>query len=449
MIHKGFSFLLIFVLACLGARAQSGAPAPSSTLYPNLYGRAELPGLQYTGVNYPRNVFSLGLSQETAYDDNVWNNNQLRRGAPVFGFGGRMAFRQERKHLTWALDYRGDFQFFPEAGINRAFDHGLQVDVGYRVSSRFGLRLRDSLHYSNSLFRPRWNEQYMPELGSPTGLNQTVFLPLAVMFENNLRVDALYVKSRRTSIDVFGGVIGRDFHHRTPDGRRLPETKGTNAGVQYLYQATRADTIGALYVANDLRFGDESRAVTHSIFMNYGRRLAPRLDLEVYGGPQYVRLNDRFSLDLGFPGLVLTGRLFRTQWRGALGGSLSWRSEQTALQIFARRTVMDGVSLLSAATNSTLEANMRHRLGRQWHIMWNATFARTNALASRWSGSSFEGQSMGLAFERTLTEHLTAHLGYNLIRQRSDGPVPLQADINRNRVSFGVFYQLSKIPLGR
>ncbi len=74
---------------------------------------------------------------------------------------------------------------------------------------------------------------------------------------------------------------------------------------------------------------------------------------------------------------------------------------------------------------------------------------RFSALASRWSGSSFEGQSMGLAFERTLTEHLTAHLGYNLIRQRSDGPVPLQADINRNRVSFGVFYQLSKIPLGR
>ena len=92
---------------------------------------------------------------------------------------------------------------------------------------------------------------------------------------------------------------------------------------------------------------------------------------------------------------------------------------------------------------------MRRRLGRQWHIVWNATFARTNALASRWSGSSFQGLSTGLAFQRTLTEHLAAHLGYNLVRQRSDGPVPLQADINRNRVSFGVFYQLSKIPLGR
>lgn len=455
MIRQSFRVALYLVLAGCGLWAQSTQPTPEPAPPDSMqalrpFGSGEQPRRNYAGSSFPRNVLLFSLAQETAFDDNVLSNNLDRRSDVSFGFAGRMAFRQERKRLTFALDYHPDLLLYRETPGN-VLNHGLELDLNYQPAPRLALRLRNSLHYTTGVFHPRSSEEFMTALGAPARLNDTIFVPRHRTFEDNLRFDAVYQKSHRTSLTFFGGLQNRDFILEASSRERLQDTQGINAGVQYLHRLDRASTVGGLYLVQNLQFGDQSRALIHTAFFNYARRLSPGVTAEVFAGPQYMRSRERFQTELIFLGsrATLAGEIFRAQWHGALGGSVTMRSSETVFQISARRMVTDGGGLLiSAVSNVLVEVSARRRLARGWHATWNLNVAHSRAMSSFLPDTTLESQSVGLALERSLTEDLTARLGYNFQRQRG-GPVLLQDEIDRNRLTLGFFYQLGKIALGR
>lgn len=448
MIRHIFRSAALLVLASVGVWAQSDSPSPPPPAGPTPFGSGEQPGIRYAGKSFPHNVLFLSLAQETAYDDNVLNNNAQRRADESFSLGARIGFQHERKQSSLALDYQPDLLLYREVPGYNVMNQGLQVDAKYQLHPRFGLRLRDSLQYHTGIFSPRSGEDLMPGLGSPTSLNDTVFTPLARLFENNVRLDAGYQKSYRTSLTFFGGFLTRDFLGRTAAQQGLRDTQGVQAGTQYSYRLSRSDTLGVLYLLGNMHVGDASRALIHTGFASYARQFSPSMRLDVFGGPQYARLHDRFTLTLPF--LTLTGQLYRTRWHAALGGTFTRQSENTVLQISAQRIVTDsGGLLVGAVSNSEVAVNVRRRLARSWHANWNLGVANSKVLDSGiWSGE-IQSRNSGIALEHSLTENLTARLRYNFVHQRSAGSMALANALDRNRVSFGISWQLRAIALGR
>ncbi len=449
MIRNAFLTGLVVFFAAPGLWAQ-GTLSSVFAQGPSPYGNGEQPRPGYAGAASPRNLLFLSLDSETAYDDNLFSNNRLRRGDLAFAFGPRIAFLQQRKYLRVALDYQPYFLLYRRTPQYSRLNHALGLDLNYQAGPRFALRLRDSFSYQTGIFRPRSSEDFMPALGSPSNLNETVFTPLARQRANTARLDAIYQKSRRTSFTLFGSSEQRNFNGAVGQ-QHLFDTRGASGGLNYLHRLGPHTSLGILYLFQNLSFGKDSRVVTHSTYASFAWRLSPTVSLEAFGGPQYARLHDRFVLVLPFFGgsLILPQSIFRTQWHAAAGGTFTKRSEKTVFQISAQRVVTDGGGLLTSVTSSVVDVSLRRRLTRRWDAIWDLNAARSDALGFQFTGSSIRSQSAAFALEHSLTERLTARLGYNFIRQRTSGPVPFLTDFDRNRVSFGVFYQVRRIPLGR
>ena len=105
--------------------------------------------------------------------------------------------------------------------------------------------------------------------------------------------------------------------------------------------------------------------------------------------------------------------------------------------------------MLGLVTSSSINLNVRRRLVGHWNAAWSFTYADHRALAAAQSGSHLRSGTANFSLERQLSNNLSTRLGYTYIFQSSADPALLFADLNRNRVSFGVFYRYHQIPLGR
>ncbi len=435
------NFLVLFS-AAVAAWAQSSVPVGTGERTQSPYGNAEQPPLRLARESFPRHAFLFGLNIETAYDDDVLSNNANRHSDVTLGISPRLALRQERKRTTLALDYQPGFEFYRRTPGYNATSQGLQFDVGHRVKPRFSLRLRDSAHYRIGIFQPRSEGTFLTGLGSPSSLNETVITPRTREFQSNARLDAIYQKSQRATLALFGGELERDFR-QINGGPNLFDARVASAGTEFSYRLSRTTTLGTLYIFQNLSFGTDSRATVHSGFLSAALELKPGLKVVLWGGPQYLRQRD--SVTINFPTFTAHIQAFGTSWQGAYGGALTREARRVALQISVQRTVNDGGGVLTVVTNSLVHAGVRRRLARRWDAVLDGDFARTDALGALFPGGRIESQRAGLAIDRFLTDSLTAHLGYNFLHQRSFGQVPFLADVDRNRVNFGLSYRFSEL----
>lgn len=462
MIRLGSGLVLLVALTATGVCAQSSGSPPgsspgstpeatsTSSPGPVPYGNGEKPPLNYAGTSYPRNIFLLSVYGGSTYDTNVFGDNREQRGALIFEFGPRLAFRRESPRLTLGFDYQPDFRIYRDAADRNVLNHGLGLDMSYQVSSHFQVRARESASYRTGLFPPRAGEEFMPGLGSPSGLNDTVLLPLQRQLESNTRFDMIYFKSARSSFDFFGGWVQRDFlgqEEQESGGRQLRDTKGVNTGMQYLYRMGSHSAMGALYLLQNLSLGKDTRYIVHSWFYSYTRQLSPSLTLDVFGGPQYTRLHDEFVIPLGF--ITISGRIFRSEWHWATGGTLTKQLENTALRFSAQRRVTDGGGLLGAVTSTSVGTSIHRRLGGRWAGTWDLSYGRNDALGFGVFAGTIQTAAAGFELGRSLTEKLSFRAGYGFSRQRTEGSFLLLGNIDRHTIRGGFSYDVGRFPLGR
>ncbi len=444
---------ILVILALLPGAAWAQSTGSVETAPPTTppYGGGELPPLQYAGPSSPKNFVSLDLNAETAYDDNVFTNNALRLGDAVFSIAPHLLWSETRKALSFSLDYLPDVEIYGQIQGRNQLNHALQFDLNYRVNPHLGLRVRDSSYYRNDVFMPRLSGGLLSRQGAPTSLNDSVFAPLARVFGNNSRVDVVYEKTRRTWFTLFGDVLQREFLHESSGAGTLLNTHGWSSGSQFIHRFTAKTTFGTVYMLQELRFGPSSRTLAHSGFVSLSHQFSPSLGLQVFGGPQYMRVHDRFLTAFAIPGGIALARIpiFRTGWHEAFGGSFLRQTEKNALEISAHRLLTDGGGLLPAVSNSFVRGEARERIARRWNAIFELEVAGSHAFSFLSEDARVRTQRVGVAFERSLKEGLTARLGYNFLRQKAEGSFPFQNDVDRNRVSFGVYYRLGQKTLGR
>jgi len=426
---------------------QEGEIPPGSPSGPQTYGNGEKTGLNYAGTSSPRNILLLGLNLGSQYNDNIYGNNQQQVGDVDFIISPSLSLRREGTHLSLALSYQPTFWIYRNESDLNALYQTLGFDATYRVSSRFSLRARTSASYTNGIFQPSQNEEFLPGLGSPTGLNQTVYTPTERQLALSSRIDASYQASPRDSVGMYVGGSILDFYQQVSSSANLQNTQESDAGLLYQHRLSLHTTLGATYQFQDIFFGPDSRTVVNSVFFTYAQQFSPSVTISAFGGPQYSRLNELILFSSG--PLTAQAPVSLTEWNWALGGTLTKRLDGTAFQLAAQHQISNGGGLIGAVESTSVGVSARRRLHGRWDASWSGNYANNSSLGSGASAGSYYSVTAGFGLERSLNEKISLRLGYNYLYQRGKGQSPLEGDINQNLFSIQFSYRFRQIALGQ
>jgi hypothetical protein len=427
--------------------SNAGGRRAGSPSEPRASADNEQSGLNYAGTPPPRNVLMFGFNLGSSYDDNVFSSNKQRVGDASFLFGPSLNLRREGKSLSLAMDYQPHFRIYRNGSEPSALDQGLVLDASDRVNSHLTFRVRTSASYTTGIFQPSQSAEILSGLGSPSSLNQTVFTPTVKQLSLSSRIDASYQASRHDSVSFYLGQSTLDFKQQVSSERGLQNTQERDAGLRYQHRLSPHTTLGVDYRFQNIHFGQDSGTLVHSAFFSYAQQISPSLTISVFGGPQYSRLKELFSLPLD-PS-VLQAPVSHTDWNWAIGGALTKRLDRTVFQLTTQHQVSNGGGLVGAVVSASVGANVRRRLSRRWDAIGSGTYARNNSFASGFPTNDYQSETAAFGLERSLTEKLSFRMGYDYLRQRGSGGALSIADFDRDLWSVQVSYRFHQIALGR
>jgi hypothetical protein len=452
--------LLAIVAAPWALRAQSYLDS-GSMAGPGRFGSGEPAVLGYAGENVPRNSFLVNLDGDAGYDDNVLYTNAHKVGDAFTSFGPRFTYLRQQKKFRFDADYTPYVVLYRRFNQYDYVNQGLNLDMAYRFTPRFEIRAREDAAYFMGVFQPHGGMVYVPGLDQPSSLTSTIYTPLSRVFSTSSRVDLIYHKSARTQFDFFGSFLSQNYSHLEVPGTALPNVRGGQGGVVYSYRLTKKSTISGVYNYDNFYFVGSSRSEIHSGILSFAHSFNSALRFEVFGGPQHAHLRDRFVIELPlsiFGTIVyvpLPLVLSESQWNWSGGGDVQLRSGKTTFVLTGQRLVSGNGGFVRAGTNSAASFNVQRLLGRRWQANAFVTYAKFSTLPYQGLPSapavqSLDNMSAGVGLQRSLAEKLTAVLNYSYARQRTGaGYTPLFADVDHNRVSLGLMYNVGRIRLGR
>jgi AMIN domain len=426
---------------------QQGDIPPGSPSGPQTYGNGEKAGLNYAGTTSPRNILQLGLNLGSEYNDNVNGNNQQRVGDVDFLIGPSLSLRREGSRVSLSLSYQPNFLIYRNASELNTLNQSLGFDAAYRVSSRFSLRARTSAFYTNGILQPRQNEEFLPGLGSPTSLNQTVYTPTERQLALSSRIDANYQASLHDSFGLFVGESTLDFKQQVSSAGNLQNTQELDAGLFYQHRLSLHTTLGANYQFLDILFGPDSRTLVHSFFFSYAQQLSPSVTISVFGGPQHSHSNEIVPLAIGpftfhIP-VVLAG------WNWAMGSTVTKRLDRTVFLVTAQHQVSNGGGLIGAVISTSIGASVRRQIPGRWDAVWSGNYAKNSSLGSGAPAGSYSSVAAGFGLERSFSDRVSLRLGYDYLSQHGSGQVPLLGDLKRDLFSIQFSYRFHQIALGQ
>jgi hypothetical protein len=441
----GLALTLLFALmAYCPARAQETASAPQAPQDDSSR------RLHYADESTPENNFVFDLNELTAYDDNAFGDNAHRVGSSIVEGGAHFGFDVNHERSSLSLDYQPEGIFyFNVPGYNQA-NHNLSFNAKFELTHHFQLRFQDTGFYYTGISSPSLNSYASPQLSLSPSLNQTTLFPLARIFSDEGRVDAIYQSSRRSQFDFYGTAGNRNFSGVANPDENLFNTQIYRGGFDYTYRTSAASTWGLSALHQTLRFGTSLDDI-ETPALTYAWQGKSGVSFSMEGGPDYVRLNDF----LYFPGVAGSAPAFvgirgrDWKWEAGGGASIGWRSARTRLVITGQRAVSDGGGFLTAVMNNAGGFNLRQSLSRHWDFLLEGVAAYATSLSPLFPGAALADQTGSGKFERQINSHLVVQLGYTAARQRTFGSIPFLVDMNRNYVSLGLFYRVGQFPLGR
>jgi hypothetical protein len=426
---------------------QEGEIPPDSPLGPQTYGTGEKPGLNYAGTPSPHNVLLIGFSTGSNYDDNVFGNNQQRVGDVDFSIAPSFSLRREGSRISLGLSYQPRFQIYRNEPELNALYQTLGFDASYRVSSRFSLRARTNASYTNGIFQPSQNEEFLPGLGSPTSLNQTLYTPTERQFAISSRIDANYQAGLRDSLGLYVGESTLDFGQQVSSAGNLQNTQENDAGLLYQHRLSLHTTLGANYQFQDISFGPDSRSLVNSFFFSYAQQFSPTVTMSIFGGPQHSHTNE--IVPVAFGPLTFQVPVLLAGWNWAMGGTLTKRVERTAFSLTAQHQVSNGGGLLGAVISTSVGVSVRRKLPGRWDAVWSGGYANNSSLGSGGPAGSYSSGTAGFGLQRPLSERVSLRLGYDYLSQRASGQASSFGDLNRNLFSIQFSYRFRQIALGQ
>lgn len=422
---------------------------------PMPFGGGAEPQLTYAGGGAAPNLLLLGMDTSIGYCDNVIGST-IPVGDSYITIGPHFALDEQRRNFTLQLTYSPYFQMFQHIKQYNTVSHVFAADSTYQFDPSFSLHIRDSFSYLTGTFQPPSGTPFIPGLGPPTSLNQTIITPIAPELTNNTRVDAIYHKSTRTSFTIFGSYNRLDFLGESGTGGNFFNTREVDAGMQYNYRVTNHTTVGLQYVFDDMSFGGNSlllpssRTVIHSAFLSWAWQPAPSVTITAFGGPQYILPGAYPAQSGSLPGSGLfpvTG-ISPPQWQGAAGVTLSKQVRKTAFTLSVMRSASNGGGLLTSVTSSSADVGVRRHFMRRWDVSADAMASRADELGLQFAGGRINSQTATFGISHGLSQRLTASLSYSASREQTNGAVPFAGNFNINRVTLSFSFTAKGVSLG-
>jgi hypothetical protein len=406
--------------------------------------------VNYADESTPINYVVIDLNGATAYDDNVLSNNADRIGAMVFQTGAHVGLDEERERFAVSLDYQPEFLVYTKVNGYNQVNQILRLGAKYVLSPHLELRFQNSGYYYTGITSPSLNANSYSGGLPPPSLNNTVSIPLSHEITDEGRLDAVYQMSRRSNFDFFGNVGIRNFSGIENPQENLLNTQAFSGGLAYTYRLTATSTLGISAMHQNLRYGGSLDKI-ESAFLTLAWQGKSGVTASLYGGPQYVRLNDSLFLPDLTSGTATSflARETAVKWNGGGGASLGWRSARTVVLVSAQRFISDGGGVFTSVMSTSESFEVRRHLIRHWDLLLTGVNAQSKALSALFGGAVLNGQTGSLMIEREIATNLVAQVGYMAGRQRVTGTYPFQVDMNKNYFSLGLIYRIGRIPLGR
>jgi hypothetical protein len=288
------------------------------------WGRAQL-GLNYSGGGY----FTT---------DSLQNNGWFQE----FSLGQTINLNR------WQIQFFDHFSYTPESQFGFAGGTGLALPG---ISGTLG--------------------PAVPGLGASIMPNQSIYSAIGPRYSNAFAAQMTYLLSRRSSITV-GGSYG--LLRFTESGNVDNDMALGSVGFNYVLSPE--SSIGILYRFMGNHYTGEPQAFgSHTVNFVYDRKVARKLALDLFGGPQITN----FRIPVGN----------RTRNTGvSAGASLKYAFQRGGIDLSYFHGLTGGSGILLGSTTDQATANLSRQLGRVWNAYVLFGFARNSALAAATSTSA-------------------------------------------------------------
>ena len=438
------SSLAIIVLLPAALAAQAASPAGASAA---VYGSGYQVPLEFARESVPANQVSFHVGVSSFYDDNVLGSNAQRRSDEALCFNGGLGIQHRTKRLTLSFDYAPFFLLYRQiTGYDRV-NHGLNLNLTYRLSSRFLLALQDGFYYQNGIYSTLTEQPILSGPPPPFGSNG-IINPYSVRTLSDMGgVYLTFVKSSRTSITLTGG-YNQSKYGAQKQFPNVPLYNGTgfSGGLTLQHHVSAHTSIGILTLHQDTSFqggqilGNRLRDQIESAYLSFASLLSPSVKITLFGGPQYVRS----------VGATLATAALSAHFQPSGGGSITKEVRNTALDLSAMRSVTDGGGLYSSVVDTRVFFGARRRLAGRWEARLHADAAREDTSLFRSVNGRIEGLIGGVTISRPLLgQGATLRFSYDSMHQLNNGLLPSAVNFDRNQFAVGFDYQLKSFGLGR
>jgi hypothetical protein len=235
--------------------------------------------------------------------------------------------------------------------------------------------------------------------------NQTIVTGQSSRVANTTSAQVQYILSNRNSLVVSGGYSFLKFL----DGNFIDSsTIRANVGFDRLLSAT--DSVAISYQVALNRFENSPNSVdTHTVFLNYGKRLTGRMSLQLGAGPRVGVFNNQ-----------LTGSNSQVGW--SMFAAFHIMFPLTNLGLRYSRGITGGSGVLQGANSDRVELFLGRPIGRHWQASLRFGYAYNTSLRQTTSGNvqaNFHGFQAGSSLNRPVGHAGSVNFNYAVLLQNS------------------------------
>ncbi|HMD99002.1 MAG TPA: hypothetical protein VKM93_16930 [Terriglobia bacterium] len=424
------------------------------------FGNGEQPVLRFAGDTGPLNQFTFSLADNSGYDDDILGTNAAKHGDFFTSVGPRVLFLTSRKRMSFNFDYAPTFQIYKRYSQLDGVNQTLNLDAAATLSPRLQLRARNiTAETYYGLFSG--SSDSVPGLTTPGGPVPFFVNPETRTITNTDRVDTIFSKSGRTSIDLYGSYFLLNVKNVTGGATgTYADLKGYNAGWSYRYQSSPRGSFSLTYAYGKSRYtGVSSGYANQTASLSYAYQISGTTSISVFGGPEYTYLNETLLIGVRTPaGIVeVPFGVHKPQWDWSAGLSATTSTKGTGIALSLSRFVGSAGGLLTAVNSTFGSLTISHRLPKSWTGRILLNYGQYEALSFGGVQSGKYTTGVGnVTLNRDLGEHLGLTLTYNYTTQSGSSPIIgtavapgfTYANLDRNRASVGISWQIAKVHLG-
>jgi hypothetical protein len=343
---------------------------PATGLQAPTIGRPELghsywvPGFVFGSTIQSRPPGQVGTSENTGwYADNY--------------VGGELSLLEDHGRSVFAMNATGGGYFTTDSlQSNGGFG---QLSAGYELSlNRWNIQLFDYFSYipesqfgfgiGTALALPGVTGSLgpaIPGLSASVVPSQSIYSAVGPRYSNAFAAQATYLLSRRASITVGGSYGILDF---TEPGNINNAMAIGNVGFNYAL--TPQDSIGILYRFSGFHYDGEPQALgTHIVNFVYQKKIAQRLALSVFGGPEFTYFRVPVSNKTSSTGV-------------SAGASLTYQFERSSVSLNYFHGITAGSGILLGSTTDQAGVTLQRQFGRVWSGTVNFGYSHNASLTS-------------------------------------------------------------------